>query len=75
MGSLNKLPQKMTLEKLFKHLYYSINEDELKAWQGRNNSAHGNKDEDYSIEKTIKDINLLQGIFFKLIRLIADIDR
>ena len=23
----------------------------------------------------IKDINLLQGIFFKLIRLIADIDR
>lgn len=75
LGSLNKLPQKMTLEKLFKHLYYSINEDELKAWQGRNNSAHGNKDEDYSIEKTIKDINLLQGIFFKLIRLIADIDR
>ena len=25
--------QKMTLEKLFKHLQYSINEDELKAWE------------------------------------------
>lgn len=75
LGSLNKLPQKMTLEKLFKHLNYSIDEDELKAWQGRNSSAHGKKDENYSIEKTIKDINLLQGIFFKLIRLIANIDR
>lgn len=74
LGSLNKLPQKMTLENLFKHLNYSINEDELKAWQGRNDSAHGNKNED-SIKETIKQINLLQGIFFKLIRLIADIDR
>ena len=75
LGSLNKLPQKMTLEKLFKHLNYSINEEELKAWQGRNDSAHGKKDENYSIEKTIRQINLLQNIFYKLIRLIADIDR
>lgn len=74
LTSLNKLPQKMILENLFKHLNYSINEDELKAWQGRNNSAHGNKNE-YSIKETIKQINLLQDIFFKLIRLIADIDR
>lgn len=75
LGNLNQLPQNETLKKLFEHLNYSINEDELKAWKGRNNSAHGNKDKNYSIEKTIKDINLLQGIFFKLIRLIADIDR
>ncbi len=74
LGSLNKLPQKMTLENLFKHLNYSINEDELRAWQGRNDSAHGNKNED-SIKETIKQKNLLQDIFFKLIRLIADIDR
>lgn len=74
LASLNKLPQKMILQNLFKHLNYSINEDELKAWQGRNNSAHGNKNE-YSIKETIKQINLLQDIFFKLIRLIADIDR
>ncbi|MCG3701436.1 hypothetical protein L5F41_04925 [Aliarcobacter butzleri] len=74
LTSLNKLPQKMILQNLFKHLNYSINEDELKAWQGRNNSAHGNKNE-YSIKETIKQINLLQDIFFKLIRLIADIDR
>ncbi len=74
-GILNQLPQKKTLEKLFKHLNYSINEDELKAWEGRNTSAHGKKDENYSIEKTIKQINLLQDIFYKLIRLIADIDR
>lgn len=74
LASLNKLPQKMILENLFKHLNYSINEDELKAWQGRNDSAHGNKNED-SIKETIKQKNLLQDIFFKLIRLIADIDR
>ena len=75
LGSLNKLSQKMTLEKLFKHLQYSINEDELKAWEARNTTAHVKKDENYSIEKTIKDVNLLQGIFFKLIRLIANIDK
>lgn len=75
LGSLNQLPQNETLKKLFEHLNYSINEDELKAWKGRNSSAHGKKDKNYSIEKTIKDINLLQGIFYKLIRLIADIDR
>ncbi|WP_152057658.1 hypothetical protein [Aliarcobacter butzleri] len=74
LASLNKLPQKMILENLFKHLNYSINEDELRAWQGRNDSAHGNKNED-SIKETIKQKNLLQDIFFKLIRLIADIDR
>lgn len=54
LGSLNKLSQKMTLEKLFKHLQYSINEDELKAWEARNTSAHGKKMKIIQLKRLLK---------------------
>lgn len=71
MGSLNKLPQKITLGKLFEHLDISIEKLELDAWQGRNDSAHGGKMKDYSIEKLVKQTDLIQGIFHKLILTIS----
>lgn len=70
-GYLNQLPQKMTLKKLFEHLDISIGKLELDAWERRNNSAHGGKMEDYSIEKLVKQTDLIQGIFHKLILTIS----
>jgi hypothetical protein len=70
-NNFNQLPQKMTLIKLFEHLDISLGNLELKAWQGRNDSAHGGKMKDYSIEKLVKQANLIQGILHKLILTIS----
>ena len=67
----NQLSQIDTLKKLFEHLDISLGELELKAWQGRNDSAHGGKMKDYSIEKLVKQTDLIQGIFHKLILTIS----
>lgn len=71
LGNLNQLPQNDTLKKLFEHLDISIGQLELKVWQGRNDSAHGGIMKDYSIEKLLKQTNLIQGIFHKLILTIS----
>ena len=69
--NFNQLPQKITLKKLFEDLDISLVDLELKAWQGRNDSAHGGKMKDYSIEKLQKQTDLIQGIFYKLILTIS----
>lgn len=69
--NFNQLPQKITLKKLFEDLDISLVDLELKAWQGRNDSAHGGKMKDYSIEKLVKQTDLIQGIFHKLILTIS----
>ncbi len=69
--NFNQLSQIDTLKKLFEHLDISLGELELKAWQGRNDSAHGGKMKDYSIEKLVKQTDLIQGVFHKLILTIS----
>lgn len=69
--NFNQLSQIDTLKKLFEHLDISLGELELKAWQGRNDSAHGGIMKDYSIEKLVKQTDLIEGIFHKLILTIS----
>lgn len=71
LHNFNQLSQKITLKKLFEDLDISLVDLELKAWQGRNDSAHGGKMKDYSIEKLQKQTDLIQGIFYKLILTIS----
>jgi hypothetical protein len=65
IANLNSPSQRVINERFFEALKLPMGQEEIQAWNRRNDAAHGNSTEDY--RGLIKDIKLLMNIFARIV--------
>lgn len=69
INSLNSLPFNIKLNSFFESFDTKLSNLEKKAWQQRNDSAHGNMIKDNDYLNLIKEVNILMCLFNRLLLL------
>lgn len=67
IGNLNRMPQRMLMDKLLKRINIRLGPDEDQAWKRRDAAAHGNEIEDGTELQVIRDNKLLKVLFHRIL--------
>ncbi|MEX5685433.1 hypothetical protein [Pseudomonas silesiensis] len=65
--NLNRVPQKIFMQRFLAKVGIALGEHELRAWQQRNHAAHGNEIVGDGYTQTIRETKLLMAVFHRML--------